>query len=326
MRPSTHPCKLLSALALVLLASGCASVPSLDPTQRGGGNEEATSLLDASVEAHGGDAYQKLTNIAVSYDGRWGRLIQRIQPVLTDTGYRKSSEERLLLKEGIVLQRHRGPEGVKTVERRRDGAEVLYFLREDIDGESAGRSANDEEAAASALVADAYEMFLLGPSFLKRRAVELERLPAETIEGRSFDRVLMRIEPGFGPAAEDLVMAWFDRENHHLFRVLFTLGGLESTQGAAVDVTFRNHRRVKGFLWPTHFFERVRAPLKIFAHEWTMTGLDLDRPLPVAESELADVLRLVERPAAPLHESPVRTATGPHPSKTTGAALPAETF
>lgn len=294
---------LLPLLAAAMLAISCTTMPSsLEPQAQGGG-DEAAQLLAASVEAHGGDVYEELDNVAVAYDGRWGKLIQRIQPVVTDPGYRKTSEERLLIDEGRMVQRFSGPAGVKTVLRSDDGVTVTYFPAGD--GENGGdrsamsRPGTAEEEAASALVADAYEMFLAGPSFLRQRARDLQLLPPEREDGRIYDRVQMRVEPGFGLSPVDTLVAWLDRDSRLLYRVLFTIDGTESTRGAAVDVTFHDHRRVGDHLWPTRFVERVRAPLKIFAHEWFVTGLDLDRPETTALMP-EDLLRLDRRPAAPL--------------------------
>ena len=56
-------------------------------------------------------------------------MIQRIQPIITDAGYRQSSEEQIFLAEGKMMQRHQGPDGVKTVARDPKGTTVVYFPR-----------------------------------------------------------------------------------------------------------------------------------------------------------------------------------------------------
>ena len=56
-----------------------------------------------------------------------------------------------------------------------------------------------------------------------------------------------------------------------------TLNGFETTRGAHVDTTFLAYRQVGPYLLPVRFSERVRGPLRIKAHEWHTTGIDLDR-------------------------------------------------
>jgi hypothetical protein len=85
------------------------------------------------------------------------------------------------------------------------------------------------------------------------------------------------VEPGFGEAAQDQVVLWIDAQTSRLFRVHMTLNGFETTQGAHVDTTFLEYRKVGQFLLPVRFHERVRGPLRIDAHDWYTTGIDLDR-------------------------------------------------
>ena len=286
----------LALPGLILLLSACAGVPELRPTTSQ--ETAAVQLLDASMAAHGGDAYAELETIAVSYDGEWGRAIRRIQPVIVDIGYRKRSEERLLLGRDEMLQRFEGPDGVKTVRRQGDDVTVAYFPPA---GQNADpRPANDDERNASAMVADAYELFLLGPSFLKRHAAQLQLLEPETLDGQLYDRLLVHIRPGLGPGSDDRVLAWIDRDSRRLFRILFTIDGLPSTQGAAIDVTYHDYRQVGGLWWATRYVERVRSPFRVFAHRWWITGLDVDRPAPEGSVTSEVVRQLIETPAAPL--------------------------
>ena len=158
---------------------------------------------------------------------------------------------------------------------------------------------------------DAYELFLLGPSFLKNRSREIELLPTKTFEGRTYDVLRMRLVPGLGQSAADMAEAWIDRENKRLFRVFFTLEGFEDTRGATVDTTFHNHREIGGFLWPTRFVERVRSPVRIFAHEWFVTGLDFDRPaVEQVVNGPEEILGFDKSPAQSLGtDTPARQAT-----------------
>jgi hypothetical protein len=56
-----------------------------------------------------------------------------------------------------------------------------------------------------------------------------------------------------------------------------SLNGLESTKGAEVNVTFRNFRTIGGILWPTDFDERIRVTFDLLAHQWRLTGLEINR-------------------------------------------------
>jgi hypothetical protein len=60
------------------------------------------SLLNESAAAHGVAALRALNDLSVSYDGSWRLLIDKLQPVLVDPGFRVKSEERLLPREGVM--------------------------------------------------------------------------------------------------------------------------------------------------------------------------------------------------------------------------------
>ena len=228
----------------------------------------ATELLAKSVAASGGDPYEMYRDIAVAYRGEWGTLVQVLQPVLTDGEYRGRSEERLLLAEGVIAQIHEGAAGRKVVLRDTDEVLVSYD----------GVPTTDQDVReTSALVADAYAMFLLGSAWLLRHGSDWARLENEESAGRSYARVIGRLRPGVGLSEADDVVVWIDRSTDLLHRVHFTLEGHRFTQGAHVDVTFADYRQAYGRMWPTHFVERVRSPVDIHAHEWWMEGLDVDR-------------------------------------------------
>lgn len=260
----------VAAVALAFLGvAGCASqfpvVPVKPPAGLG-----PVEILERSIAASGDDPYTTLQDVAVSYEGEWGTVVQALQPALTDGEYRRSSEERVLLASGVVAQIHRGPGGEKRVLRDRAGVQVAYD----------GAITEDQDVVeTSALVADAYTMFLLGPAWLRRNGSEWARLGDAESDGRSFYRVRGRLRPGIGLSAQDDVVAWIDRDTFLLHRVHFTLEGHRYTQGAHADVTFFDYRKVFGRSWPTRFVERVRGPVDIHAHEWWMTGLDVNRGL-----------------------------------------------
>ena len=99
------------------------------------------------------------------------------------------------------------------------------------------------------------------------------------VDKAACDQVLVVLRPGFGEAKEDRVILSIDRISKQLRRVRMTLNGLESTQGAEVDVTFRNFQKIGGILWPTDFDERIRVPFDLHAHHWRVLGLEINRAL-----------------------------------------------
>jgi hypothetical protein len=258
--------------AVALIGSSClASFPRWEEAPSDPASVAAAErVLDRSIEAHGGDPYRRLAEIRVAYEGEWGFLVSKVQPVLVDRDYRGSSVESLVLREDRLDQRHFGPAGTKVVLRRPDSIEVRYDTLPCED---------PEVLAAAALVADAYTLFLAGPAFVRRRGAELRPLESAELAGRPHERVLARLVPGLGLSEADEVVLWIDAESHLLDRVHFTMRGLASTRNAHVDVTFDGHAATNGFVVPRHFVERVRAPLPIRAHEWHVTDL-LVFPLP----------------------------------------------
>lgn len=81
----------------------------------------ALELLAASAEAHGGDErFAEVTEINVSYDGEWLNNVWKLQPMLVDREYRKSSVEKIYYGPNkthktqswpTVHQVHTGPDG-----------------------------------------------------------------------------------------------------------------------------------------------------------------------------------------------------------------------
>lgn len=257
------------SVLIVALAAGCGSaiIPELEPVAV---SESAELLLERSLEAHGGaEAWEEVDDVSVRYSGEWlSRIVVRLQPVLSDTAYRTSSEERYLFDEGVVAQSHEGRDGRKYVLRTPDGVDVWYD----------GTPAQDEEVlAAAALVADAYEMFLTGPRFFAERGATLSALGSRTVDGEPRVALLAIVRPGFGFSEEDRAVLYLNPETSILERVRFTLNGVESTRGAEVEVRFGEHREVGGILWPTHFYERVESPVSLAAHEWWLEDIDLNR-------------------------------------------------
>lgn len=240
----------------------------------------ARSIVDESVRAHGGDPYVAGARIAVDYEGTWSRIASRLQPVLIDAGFRGTSREEYDLPAGTIRQRHEGPMGTKSVDRtlplagggRQASIEVAYN----------GTSEDDpEKRAAAALVCDGYLMFLTAPSWaLHAPIAEWGLLPDAEEDGSRYHRVFLRLEPGLGMAASDDVVLWIESGTMRAHRLHFTLNGLESTQGAHVDVTFLTFTESGGFLWPSAFRERLLSPLRLDVHEWRATRLDASRRQP----------------------------------------------
>lgn len=253
----------------VLLLAGCAGTfPQAGPERAFDDGLTAEALFARTLEAHGGDLRAFEGDLNQATDGEWGRLIQRIQPLVADGGYRGRGEERYRPSEDLYAVHYTGPEGTKSVYRHGDEFRVYY------DGE---RSRDAERVRASAMTTDAGELFHYGPSFVKHRATQFERLADRREGGVTYRRILATIEPGFGKADDDQVVMWIHPDTDLLFRVHVTLNGFGPTQGAHVDTTFLEYAEIEGYTLPTRFEERVRGPLRLFVHEWWVTGRDSNR-------------------------------------------------
>lgn len=266
-----HICfSLLSALLLVgCVSTGFPPDPSRGAQPRFADGFDGDAVFARTLATHGGDLRRYDGDINVSTDGRWYALIQRIQPLVSDSGYRIRSEERYRPRDGFYAVRHTGPKGVKHVVRRGDGVLSIHD-----DGVVATDPARLQ---ATAMTSDAFRMFHFGPSYFLDRAQGWTRLADVREGGRDYQRILGTLRPGFGEAAEDQVLLWVDRENGRLFRIHMSLNGFESTVGAHVDTTFLDYREMSGYLFPVRFHERVRGPLRVHAHTWWITGLDTGR-------------------------------------------------
>lgn len=261
--------RFLSLLLTMALLAGCSTAfPTASDKPPPNDGLAAQAIFDRSLAAHGGDLRQHEGDINLSTDGRWYALIQRIQPIVTDSAFRIRSEERYRPSTGLYAVLHTGPGGRKHVLRTRDGLVVHY---------NGVRSTDDRTLRATAMTNDAFAMFHFGPSWFLGRTAALQRLPDAREGGRTYHRLLATLRPGFGRAAQDRAVLWIDAQDFRLFRIHQTLEGFETTQGAHVDTTFLDYRRVGPYLFPVRFLERVRGPLRIKAHEWRVTGLDLDR-------------------------------------------------
>lgn len=262
-KPAAH-CLLA---AMVGLLTACAS-PKICTREIRKSEPAAVALLNESQRAHGRTAFTKAHDLSVRYEGRWASIGPRFQPVLSDTRFRRGSEERLIVGPRIMAQEHTGPEGKKLVLRVPGKVSVACN----------GALSNDAETQrAAALVADACTLFLLGPFYFDQPGITLATNGAAIVDKAVCDEVLAVLRPGFGEAEEDRVILFIGRTSKQLRRVRMTLNGLESTRGAEVDVTFRDFRTIGGILWPTDFDERIRVPFDLHAHHWRMLGLEINR-------------------------------------------------
>jgi hypothetical protein len=256
------------ALAGTALLGGCTGMPLADS----GAESRARDRLRALRRAHGGDeAWKGVRDIAVAYDGEWYSIVKRLQPELVDDRYRKTSQERIVPGVPLTAQEHEGPGGRKFVLRR--GSEIVVRY----DGKPA---ADADRIAASALVADAYRMFLTAPFMVGSDALVPALGEPQWIDARRCDVVVVNLRPGLGWDGSDRVALFVEQETSILRRLRFTIDALPSTKGAVVEVDLDGHRRIGELLWPTQFFERIRTPVPMLpAHRWWMTGLDLNRGL-----------------------------------------------
>ena len=241
----------------------------------------AQALLKESAAAHGLKGFQAIQDLNVSYSGEWRAVIGRLQPALVDASFRGSSEERLLLREGVVAQAHTGPGGRKQVLRRAASTapgEVRVWFN--------GEEARDaERRAAAALVADSYSLFLLGPLLLVDRPLVMELGEIEWVNEHACDVLRLQLAPGLGHARVDQLALFIDRKERLMRKLRFTLDGLESTKGAIAEVETYDHQTLHGVRWPTRFYERLLRPLPMPVHDWNLTGLDINRGLRAGDVE-----------------------------------------
>jgi hypothetical protein len=254
--------------------AGCSTPLPLDVTPTG--DAAAADRLRESAEAHGLAAYRRLTDINVSYSGEWRPLVDKIQPEVVDAGFRGSSQERLLPSAGIVAQAYTGAKGRKHVTWRRGrgtpqdaGEAVVWFNGE--------RSTDPLAPQAAALVAEGYGLFLLGPLWFAERQPVARSAGTVQVDGRLCDVVELWLSPGLGRTATDRIALSIDRQDHLMRRVRFTLEGFVNTRGAVAEVDTFDHERRFGVVWPMRSYERIVHPIALPAHDWRITGLDVNR-------------------------------------------------
>ncbi len=255
--------------AVMLVSAGCSTrFPRVANSASAGDQSAAQAIFERCLDAHGGDIRTFAGDLNLSIDGTWSTLIQRIQPLVTDSAYRITAQERYRPSDQLYVVWWQGPAGTKKVLRTPTTVEVAY---------NGVREFDEKKLQAAAMTADAFQLFHLGPSFLQMRRATFVRLDDAREAGITYQRLLTTLRPGFGFSPADDVVIWIDPRTSRLFRVHLTLNGFETTQGAHVDTTFLEYRQVGRMLLPTRFRERVRGPIRIHAHDWWMTGADLAR-------------------------------------------------
>ncbi len=276
---------------LLGLLPGCAAPLPVSLSARS--TPAAQSLLNESAAAHGLAAFKALSDLSVSYEGTWRLLIDKLQPVLIDPGFRVKSEERLLLRDSVIAQAHTGPSGRKFVVRR-PSTHVFGEVRVWYNGEEAR---DTERRAAAALVADAYRLFLLGPMLLAERTLVLELGDIDNVNGLSCDVLRIQLAPGLGHTHIDQVALFIDRKERLMRRMRFSLEGLESAKGSAHQVDMFDHQALQGMRLPTRFAEMRVHPTLLPVRDWRVIGLDVNRGF-TADDLVGPEFGGVARPAA----------------------------
>ena len=294
---------LLAAASLFLTACGSMPLPKNASSQ-----PEAIALLEQAQLAHGKAAFAAVKDISVSYTGTWFTAITKIQPEITDIAFRQTSEERMLLADGLIAQIHSGPGGQKTVVEDK----MVLVDRRGVKGSSNPTHYNGELAmwynqvphtgapqmAASHIVLHAYQLFLY-PAFYVQRASLLELAGSDVINGRPCDKLLAVLRPGIGNSAEDRVQLCIDRQDKRVRSTWLTLEGSEPSKGAVVSVVYDKFVEVGGVVWPAHFYETVVRPLAgLPAHDFSLSGIDINRGLTRADFADGKFLNKAAEPAA----------------------------
>ena len=258
---------IIGLLAAVVLSNSCSNLPQPKQINANQSSVAAEVILRKSALQHG-DPWKRYQRVDVAYNGEWSYLATRLQPVITDAGFRKCSKEIYEPRLKKVRQLHSGPQGEKQVIRQGRQSEATF---------NGVRSKSQEVKDAAALVADAYTVFLFGPSWLIQNGENFRLMEDRTLGGERCHLVAGQITPGFGAASRDDFIVWIGKESRLMKRFQFSLNGMDSTRGADVDVTFSEHWKAPdGSIWPRHFVEYIQRPVLAKAHDWRMVSLRLD--------------------------------------------------
>ena len=291
----THHTMMFRLLAVILVASfltACASrFPSPELDVALDSQISAAQIFQRTFNVHGGASIEQLNDVNLSISGEWKTLIRRIQPLVTDYKYRIDSQERLFMNNGGYIALYNGPGGSKKVVRTTDSLAVYY------NGE---QSTDPEVLSSTALTADAFRLFLLGPLALQAWQDQFTRLTDITFQGEQHYRLHLNLKPGFGYSEQDQVVLWVNAESGRTKMIQITLEGHSTTKGAHVEVEYLGYTQKGDYLFPSDFFERVNAPISINAHAWHLTGLDINRGLALEEYQGANEEIISSKPASPL--------------------------
>jgi hypothetical protein len=264
----------LLGLVLAFTLTGC--IDPLPKVAAGKTDPAAEALLQAAVEAHGGENFDKVQSITIELDGTWLNDVWKFQPELVDRAYRGSSVETYTRQPDqgwVVEQTHTGPDGEKFVRwSRSEGIEEVIY-----DGKSVPKDMSEARDAAG-MVADAYLMFLTAPFYLKDHPDRVSITMAEptVVVGRECDQILVRLEPGLDHAKRDHVLLAVDRETKRVSRIRFSLNGYDGTRNATADVEVSDYIEKAGVMWPTDFLEIVRYPIDLEVHIWELLDIKVD--------------------------------------------------
>lgn len=280
MRASSYT-RVLSLIFTLCFLYGCAKTsPRLEiAIDNQADGLSAQDIFDKTFTRHGGDHLSKLNDVNVAINGHWHYLITKIQPEVTDESYRQVSQERILVNPKSYAAFYTGDAGNKRVYRTANDISIAYNNSIDT---------NIRKNQASALTADAFYLFTLGPLALSEQVDNWKRLADATEKGNAYYRINGMLKPGIGMSPEDHISLWIDKNSGLTFRMHITLEGFETTKGAHVDTTYLKYTKIEQFTLPTHFFERVIGPIKLDAHEWWYTGLDINRDLGLSDIAIED--------------------------------------
>ncbi len=282
----------LALIIFPLVLGGCAqNFPRPANLPHDGSAPTADEIFARTFRAHGGESLDDFNDLNVALDGEWKFLITRIQPLVTDHKYRVVSEERLLPSRGVYTAAFRGPAGTKRVVRTAESVRVFYNGEETFD---------EDVLQSTALTADSFFLFTIGPMALRESRGKFERLEDGFDNGKRYYRIYAVVEPGLGYSAQDEIVLWVDPETYLTYRVHITLEGYETTKGAHVDVTFLDYEKRGAYMLPSRYLERVLGPIRITAHTWHLTGLDINRGLSLTDIEGQQYVGLAAAPATPL--------------------------
>jgi hypothetical protein len=111
----------------------------------------------------------------------------------------------------------------------------------------------------------------------------MARAGRERVDGIACDVVQVWLAPGLGLIEADRIALCIDPATGLMRRVRFTLEGFPGTRGAVAEVDTFEHVRRFGVAWPMRSYERVVHPIALPAHDWHVTGLEVDRGFGVAD-------------------------------------------